>query len=88
MTERTQVPGDIRPGEPSTRGEADSRVTTDGTRVLVDTYQTSDGTVSLPETRPEEPPLPEGRRRRLPDHFPIGDPRQIAASEGRDRSTA
>lgn len=50
-----------------------SRLTTDGTKYLPETYETTDGTVALPW--PMIDPQ-TGVRGRLPDQWPIGDPRR------------
>jgi hypothetical protein len=49
-----------------------SRVTTDGTQYRPDTYETTDGsqTIPYPMVDPQT-----GTRNRLPQEYPIGDPR-------------
>jgi len=54
--------------------DAAPRLTTDGTRVLPDFYASTDGTRELPEPGPG--PLVPVTGRRLPDDWPIGDPRR------------
>jgi hypothetical protein len=49
-----------------------SRLTTDGTRYLLETYESTDGTRELPHPMID----PQGHRGRLPDDWPIGDPRR------------